>query len=343
MTTLKDVAVEAQTSITTVSLVLNNKADQRGISPDTQSRVRSAAKRLSYRRNPHARALRTGFSNVIGVIGVGLDSPIPHAKTYAAAQILHDLGFSVVTYDFTWQQQEMSGLVDFIDGLGVAGVLLTAYKPDILDSLQYCLDNGIALVAMDDWRIPGVTAVSVDRVEGSYQAFNHLIQLGHKRIAFTASRNPQSPLIQARVEGYIKAHQACGLPIEDSLFIGPPDAEVFSHGYNMTKTLLNHPQNPTAVFCNNDEVALGLMRGLYENNVRVPDRMSIIGFNDSVDAAKSVIPLTTVHQPIDEVVAVAVNTLKKMIENPNEQRDPYTTVIPARLVVRKSTAKPYTA
>lgn len=339
MTTLKNVAEEAQTSITTVSLVLNNKADQRGISLDTQARVRRAAKRLSYRRNPHARALRTGFSNVIGVIGLDLDSPIPHAKTYAAAEILHNLGFSVVTYDFAWQQQGASGLSEFVDSLGVAGLLLAAYTPDILEPLQYCKENGVALVAMDDWRIPDVTAVTVDRVEGSYQAFEHLIELGHKRIAFTASNTPKSPLIVARVEGYIKAHKAHRLPIDNSLFLGVPDAENFAQGYEMTERLLNHPLKPTAVFCTNDEVALGIMRGLYEHDVRVPDKMSVVGFNDSLDAAKSVIPLTTVHQPIEEVVAAAANALKQMIENPGNWRVPHTTVIPATLVVRKSTSK----
>jgi len=339
MTTLKNVAEEAQTSITTVSLVLNNKADQRGISLDTQARVRRAAKHLSYRRNPHARALRTGYSNVIGVIGIDLDSPIPHAKTYAAAEILHNLGFSVVTYDFAWQQQGAAGLAEFVDGLGVAGLLLAAYTPEILEPLQYCKEHGVALVAMDDWRIPDITAVTVDRVEGSYQAFEHLIGLGHKHIAFTASSTPQSPLIQARVEGYCKAHDAHKLPIDKSLFMGLPDAENFEQGYYMTESILQHPLKPTAVFCTNDEVALGVMRGLYEHDVRFPDKMSIIGFNDSLDAAKSVIPLTTVHQPIAEVVAAAVDTLKQMIENPSEPRTPYTTVIPATLVVRKSTAK----
>lgn len=339
MTTLKDVAIEAQTSITTVSLVLNNKAEQRGISPETQARVRAAAKLLSYRRNPYARALRTGFSNVIGVVGVGLDSLIPHAKTYAAAQILYDLGFNVIAYDFNWQQ-DTSGLIEFITGLGVAGVLLTAYSPCVLDALNYCTASGIPLVAMDDWQIPGVRAVGVDRAEGAYQAVMHLLELGHRRIAITSSSNPQDVLIRARVRGYIAAYREAGLTIDESMFLGFDDAKVFNHGYELSKTLLNHPNNPTAVFCSNDEIALGVIKGMYENNISIPEQISIVGFNDSSDALKSVVPLTTVHQPIDEVVAAAVNILREMIEKPQENPEASTTVIPTRLIVRQSTAEP---
>jgi LacI family transcriptional regulator len=206
--TIRDIAADTGLSVTTVSLVLSGKADSRGIAHATRRRVQEAAGRMGYRSNSHARALRTGRSNVIGVLGVNLENPIPLLAMRQTARAVLERGYGVSLHDLAWQPDAPESLLDYLDPRRVAGLLLLTPRrfAPAMAQLARAARQGLPIVALDDCEVPGVDVVVVDREAGAYQATRHLLELGHRRILLTVDPAATALPLRARIKGYRRAH-----------------------------------------------------------------------------------------------------------------------------------------
>lgn len=341
MITIKDIAEETGLSITTVSLVLSGKAESRGIATLTRQRVEEAAARMGYRRNGFARALRTGRSNRIGIAGASFSHPIAWMGMRAAAEAILSHGFSVTLTDLAWQPEHPERVVDDLLGQRVEGLLVLGSRgladPQGRQAIQRLADHGLPVVTLDNLGLEGVDIVTVDREEGAYAATRHLLSLGHRRIALTVPAGAAAPLLRNRIRGYERALREAGLQPDPELLLAPQAMmPSFEDGHHVVQRALSLKQPPSALFCVNDRVAIGAMQYLFQKGMRVPEEMAVVGFDGLEEAAYTVVPLTTVVQPMSEVAEKAVEVLIGRIQQTPLDYQTQRIVVAPRLVVRRS-------
>ncbi|UBV44219.1 LacI family transcriptional regulator (plasmid) [Deinococcus taeanensis] len=326
--TLADVAREAGVSKMTVSNVINNKP---GMSEDTRQRVRHAIDRTGYVVNPAARALssKRPRNNLIGVLTPQLNWPWVAELLHGASTTAEAAGLNLAIFTTasnpTLERERATLLRTLADG--VLLVIPSAEEHSIFgDSVPVVTLGG-----------HGQHTVQVDNYTGGYLATKHLIDLGHTRVAHLAGQNDDTPLRDAtdRQAGYHAALLDAGLPVPDAYVQKGEYAEDVAE--RVTRTLLTLPEPPTAIFAANDLSAIGALRAAAALGRRVPQDLSIVGFDDIHAAAVTDPPLTTVRQPLEEMGQAAARLLIHLTRN--EPTDSHVR-FPATLVVRGSTAPP---
>ena len=319
-----DVARLAGVSHTTVSRVLHDHPRTR---ESTKRRVLAAIEQTSYTPSLIARALAMQRTMRMGVL---VDSPVEHGpnttlRAFEAAA--RRAGYAISQFSVT--DDEHAGMDDAIADLvaqGVDGLCVIAPREASLDALRRQVPDLPAVVITSEPR-DGVRAAGIDQREGAMRAVSHLISLGHRRILHLAG--PDSWFdARARRQGWRDALTAAGLE-EIPAVEGDWTSDA---GYAFGR--LFEPGGATAVFAANDQMALGVVRGLSEQGLRVPDDVSVVGFDDLPDAKHFLPPLTTVRQDFAELGSLAVELLLGAI-----QRDVgiARAVIEPRLIVRAST------
>jgi DNA-binding LacI/PurR family transcriptional regulator len=195
------------------------------------------------------------------------------------------------------------------------------------------LDSGLPVVTLAP--LPGVEleCVTVDRRHGAYLAVRHLLRLGHRRIGFLHG-DLRYDTDRERPVGLQQAFSEAGLNPDQRLWVEARAG--YRGGYEAARELLARPGEPTAVFCNNDEVAVGAMRAFREAGLRVPEELAVVGFDDLEIAEFAPVPLTTVSQPIPEQAQLAVDRLFARLGNPAEPPKPQTVSLRPELVIRES-------
>lgn len=335
--TIKDVAERAGVSLMTVSAVLSGKASERRISVRTQEKVNAVAAELGYKPNQVARGLVTGRSGALGLVFPYSSAFIDHnpfsaailsGVMAAAVQARWNLMLHTATGD-DWNAVDSGELIDpRVDGLLL--VLPTPHSPLVARcqrehfpcvSLVYAADNSeMCVVNADDFR-------------GGQLATEHLIDLGHRRIAHLSG----SSLVATsapRIEGYQTALRAAGITPDPSLIVTANFTR--AGGYTAMKALLGLPAEewPTAVFAGNDLSAQGAMEYLYEQGMRVPEDIAMVGYDDSQTALLTQPPLTSVRMPIYEMALQATELLISLIED--KEITHWQPVLPVSLKVRRS-------
>ena len=327
--TMQQVAAEAGVSVSTVSKVINGRY---GVASETVENVTAVIERLGYEASLVARSLRNHRTNVIGVLVADFE-PFSVEVLKGAADAIHGSGFELVAYSsggrvdehVGWERRYLSRLMGtLVDG----AVLVTPTVTDV----QY--DGPI--VAVDPHtgssRLPTVTA---DNLQGARLGVGHLLELGHTRIGMITGR---ADLVSAqrREEGYREALRAAGLPVDEALVrngaFEPEPAHVAA------RELLTLPEPPTAIFAANDLSALETLEVAAELGVRVPDQLSVVGFDNIPESALADPPLTTVEQPIRRMGHDAIEMLTQLIRG-RLLEEPHVT-LETRLEVRRSTAPP---
>jgi DNA-binding LacI/PurR family transcriptional regulator len=334
--TLHDVARLAGVSHSTVSRVLTGQGIPR---PRTARAVERAVTELGYRVNPVARSLRTGTTHLIGVVVDDLQDPVLPMLVKATDVAARDMGYSIL----------LSSVVDGRTGRlidaesmvvqGVDGMILVCNEPTE-PAWRLLLASSIptVLISADDPDVR-LAQVSPDNAEGSRLAARHLIELGHQRIAYI--RGPKgSPYDQPRTAVFRVTCQEAGLPRTMTPELrgdGRPEG-----GLRAAKRLLASRADITAIACYNDRTAIGAIRALWLASLRVPEDVSVIGFDDIAEAAWTQPALTTITQRSDELGRVAVERLLRLLEaGPGDPAGLATAVrIPVSLQVRESTAPP---
>ncbi|MGW1025385.1 LacI family DNA-binding transcriptional regulator [Streptomyces sp. NPDC002577] len=332
--TLAVVAREAGVSVPTASKVVNGRED---VAPETRRRVTEALERLGYVRRP-----RTDTTKALGLVDLvvhSLESSWSAAVLHGVEEAAHEAGLEVVVsagLTRTGGGRSARGWLDKLTARGSSGVLFNLAE---LTTSQYAWleQHAIPFVMIDPAHEPppGVVSVGAANGHGGATATEHLLSLGHERIAVIAGYQ-RKLCSSARVAGYRSALAAAGVrPRPEYLRYGDFDEVV---ARRRMLELLDLPEPPTAVFVCSDKMALGAYEALALRGLRVPDDISVVGFDDLPEARWASPALTTVHQPFSEMAATAVRRLVRLMagQAPESAR----TELPTRLVERASTAPP---
>jgi len=328
--TLADIARAAGVSAPTVSKVLNGRAD---VAPATRERVEELLRRYGYRRRGVQAA------PLLDLVFHELESAWAMEVIRGAEQVAHDEGLSLVLSQSAGRHTPGQSWLDGVLARRPTGVLLVLSKLDPAQREQLATrDIPFAVIDPAGDLEADVPAVGATNWQGGLAATRHLIELGHRRIGVVAG--PESMLCsRARVDGYRAGLETAGLPFDPALV----RAGDFHHeaGYGCGLELLRLPDRPTAVFAGNDLQALGLYEAARELGLRIPDDLSVIGFDDLPAARWVGPPLTTVRQPLGEMAAAAARIVLDLARG----RRPAATRIElaTELIVRASTAAPRTA
>jgi DNA-binding LacI/PurR family transcriptional regulator len=321
---IADVARTAGVSTTTVSRVINAVPT---VTEDNRRRVLEAIRKLRYRPNPSAQRLAAGHANTVGLI-------IPRYEgvfySYFALQVIKGVGIAAERLRFDLLLHITENAAMSIPA-GVEGVLfIDIYGCEEL--LDRALDDEIPTVVLNHYLedLP-VNCVAIDNRTGAERVVDYLVRLGHRDIAtITGDLKTQAGL--DRLDGFVKAMKARQLPVKDDYMrfgdFGLPSAR------QAAEALLQLKDPPTAIFVASDEMALEVINVAQAKRVRVPEELSVVGFDDNPIAAQARIPLTTVRQPLDEMGRLGMDILIKQIQG--KKKSPAKLFLPTDLVERQS-------
>jgi len=296
---MADVARLAGVSHQTVSRVLN---DHPNVRPLTKERVLDAIRELAYRPNAAARTLVTRRTHTLGVISFDTMLWGPASMLYNFERAAHDAYFVSVASLPALDRRSMLDAVERFLGQGIEGIIVIATQDTAVNALAHVPEE-VPLVAVGCGTRAAVTSVAIDNAAGAATATRYLLSLGHRTVYHVAG---QASCLDAqeRIDGWRQALREAGVP-EPAVLGGDWSS---ASGYEMGCRLAANP-DVTAIFCGNDPMALGVMRALAERGLRVPDDVSIVGFDDVPEAGYYLPPLTTVRQDFGEVGRQALSAL----------------------------------
>ncbi|MGR5361280.1 LacI family DNA-binding transcriptional regulator [Vibrio mediterranei] len=318
MATMKDVAELAGVSTATVSRVINRS---HYVEPVTLERVEKAIKTLNYRRDPRATALAKRSNNTLGLLTGNLADPFFALIAKNVEEVVRLNGHQLVVVSGGHNAEREKEGLDFLISQGCEAMVVHAKMLDDATLLRYAA-QAPAMVLLNR-TIPQISnrSVWVDNRAGAKVSVEHLIALGHRKIAYVTSDLPIEDRTD-RLQGYKDAMSSANIEVPPSWIINENFSE--SGGEAAGKALMARCPEVTAVVTFNDVMAAGLMASLYEQGVVVPDDMSIVGFDD-VLLARYIYPrLTTMHNPIDEMsvhaTKLALNLKKSAYTPPHNHR-----------------------
>jgi LacI family transcriptional regulator, galactose operon repressor len=334
--TVRDIAQLAGVSVATVSRVLNGRSD---VSDETRSLVTRVMREQGYRGRPRTGRKPNGAANgrpgfVVGLL-VPLVQPVYFSAIFGgAAEALHEQNIKfMLTPTLHQREREISLFAWLMQGMADSALLILPDESS--DELEALLDQGYQYVVVDPRkplaeRIPSVSAA---HASGADQAMQHLLSLGHRRIA--AVTGPAGwQATEDRRRGYYAALAGAGIPLRPELEV-EGDFEI-SGGVAAGEALLDLRNPPTAIFAFNDLLAIGVMQALRARGLRVPEDVSVVGFDDLAYATIVTPRLTTVRQPLAEMGRTAVSMLVRLLEH--KRIETVHVQLGTRLVVRESTA-----
>ncbi|MBH5131746.1 LacI family DNA-binding transcriptional regulator [Streptomyces sp. NA03103] len=328
--TITDIARRAGVSVPTVSRVVNGRSD---VSPGTRARVEELLRRHGYRKRAAAPGRRAAL---LDLVFNDLDSPWAVEIIRGVEEVAHAAGAGTVVSAVHGRSGGARQWMRNLRARASDGVVLvtSALDPVLHQELRVL---GVPLVVVDPAGSPALDVPTVGAANhaGGRAATEHLLALGHRRIGLIAGP-PRLLCSRARHDGYRAALRGAGLAVDDSLVV-PGD---FRHesGFAACDALLGVPEPPTAVFAASDQMALGAIEALRRRGLRVPQDVSVVGFDDLPEVRWSAPPLTTVRQPLAEMGRVAARTVLRPARD--ERPDPPRVELGTELIVRSSTAPP---
>ncbi len=328
---MADVARTAGVSVATVSKVVNGRY---GVSQQTLERVQEVIAELGYEASLGARSLRSYRTNVLGIL-VAEFEPFSTELLKGASGVVSESGYELLVYsggggsaEVGWERRYLSRL----SGTLIDGAIIVT--PTVVEARP-----GVPVVAVDPHAGPsGMPTVDSDNLAGAVLATEHLLTLGHRRIAFLGGR-PDLESARLRDQGFRRAMADAGVPVDESL-VAMGD---YRRGAarEPVRTLLDRPDRPTAVFAANDLSALAVLDIARELGLDVPGDLSVIGFDNVPESALANPPLSTVAQPLQAMGAAALHLLVDLVAGSEVSTTHLR--LPTELVPRASTAPPRTA
>ena len=299
--TLEDVADRAGVSRMTVSNVVNGAAARVGAK--TRAAVLRTIRELGYVPNSAARKLASGAEQRIAFLMFADANPMHSDAITAALHVCAKRSVQLTVVDI---EGEPFALTRNLAATGISAVLVPSLHCASEEFMRYLSDQGLAPVGLlpGTRPIPGFSCVWIDDRGAAYDATALLISLGHRRIGHV--RGPlQQPSARERYDGFRFAMRDAGLPIsEDRIAQGDFS---FRSGLSAADALLNSRERPTAIFAANDDMAAGVLSAAYRHHLQVPEQLSVFGFDDTMLATRLAPELSTVRQPLDEVLDAAVD------------------------------------
>jgi LacI family transcriptional regulator len=309
---IQDVAEQAGVSPATVSRVLNNR---KGISEKTRAKVLSLAAEMGYRPSPNHRTAAVPMVKSIGMLYSSrmpdlVGNPFYGGVLEGLETVLRPDGYQLFSYKLTGDLHDDNRLIQQLAVSGLAGLVFVGQNVDDQDIILTARNSGLPLILVDNnIGDAGVNCVVMDNHRGISEMVKRLVDLGHRRIAFVGGPLSHSSL-RERYEAYKLSLASAGIEIDPSLIVLPSNFD----GHTAMNTILQTASKPpTAVVVVNDNMAFEVMRALHEQGLRIPDDVSVTGFDD-IDMSRSVIPsLTTVSVPKREMGLLAGSRLQQLL------------------------------
>ena len=331
-TTIVQIAKSLGVSTITVSRALNNRGYY--IKKETKEKILKKAAELNYRPNHIARSLRIRSTHAIGLILPDIKNPFFPNVASSINKIANSREYNVILCSseggINKEKSEVSTLLNRrVDGL----IIIPSDCNNGSDTYKQLKETNIPFVLMDRyWRNINCSYVVCNDIYGAYLATSYLIKLGHKRIAhFSGSMIVTSA--ENRLKGYKKALEEYEIPYSEELVIETDVTQ--ESGTRAMEIILEQKENPTAIFAWNDTVAIGAMQAIKSKGLKIPEDISLVGFDDIDVSSLLYVPLTTIHQPQDELGETSAKILFEQIEN-KENPQIKQILLEPELVVRNS-------
>ena len=327
--TIKDVAKQAGVSISTVSRVIN---DSKPVTDEVKQKVLDVIKETGYVPNPLARSLVTKKSQLIGIIVPEMSDSFVNEIVNGIEEIARMYSYDILLANtYSNKEQELKS-IDLLRAKQVEGIVMISWKVEE-DHINYIQKSGIpATYISKTARDYDIYTVSTSNQNATYDMTNYLIKKGHEKIAFIMTSEDNTILEMERLAGYQEALNENNITVNEELI--KHGGTTYETGYSSMKELLDEGILPHAAFVTGDEAAIGAINAIFDAGYRVPEDISVAGFND-VKIAKMYRPkLTTVNQPLYDMGAVAMRIVIKLINK--EDVDQKKTELPYKIVERES-------
>jgi len=311
--TLAEVAKSLGVSKTLVSLVLNGKGNEKGISQETQARVLTKVKELNYKANQFARGLRMGKSNTIGLIVADISNSFYAKMCRSIEDNANKNGYNLIICSSDENPEKESTLIQMLIDRQVDGLIISTTQKNNADFL-HLKKNNFPFVLIDRY-IPKIDTnyVIVNNEEGAKNIVTHLIKLGNKRIGHLTISPSHISTIKERTTGYKEALKENNIKVDPNLIREISFDNIKEDVYRELKTLLSPPQSISSLFVVNNNIAVACLECFKDMNIRVPQDIALVSFDD-IDAFKICYPpITAVSQPIAKMGEEALNILLKNI------------------------------
>lgn len=329
---IRDLARLLGLSPTTVSRVLNGKSEKYRISNLTAQKVRQAAKEYNYSPSKIARGLKMDRTDTIGLIIPDISNPFFADIAYSIEKEARLKGYSIILCDSVDDLKVEKELITLLRSHKVDGIIIAPVGIRY-EHIINVYNSGIPLVVIDRC-FPGLNLPSItsDNYQGGYDATNHLISLGHRKIACIQGM-PESFPNKERLRGYIEAHENNNLEIDETMIVG--DSFVIENGYRQTRIIFSMENPPTAIFAFSNLISIGVIKALNEMSLKIPADVSLVSFDEQPYSAYLGTPMTTVNQKKSEIGQLAIDVLFKYIMN-KEYRQVVYMKLKTELIVRDS-------
>ncbi|MGX7826410.1 LacI family DNA-binding transcriptional regulator [Actinokineospora sp. 24-640] len=326
--TLAQIAELAGVSAATVSKVVNGHQE---VASDTRAMVESVIQRHGYRRQK-----RQAKAPLLEVVFHEIAGPYPVAVLNGVERAARGHGLSIVLTQLQGRHEPGRSWTDTVLTRRPTGVVMVFSELTASQQVQLA-NREIPFVLVDPTGEPdhGVPSVGADNWSGGLAATRHLVGLGHRRIAIITGL-PHLLSARARIDGHRAALDEAGLPADPALV--REGSFQIADGYRQTRALMRLPDPPTAIFASNDGEALGVYQAAHALGLRIPDDLSVVGFDDLPPAEIMIPALTTVRQPLGEMAATATELVVELSKGMRARS--HRVVLPTELVVRASTAAP---
>lgn len=320
-------------SIATVSRVINNDPK---VSKETVLKVQASIKALDYKPNRVAQRLRSSNSKtkLLGLIIPDIQNPFFVDVVRGVEDYAYRNNFAVMIGNFGQDEKKEKLYLDIFQSENIDGLIVAPIHGKD-EGIENLVKNGIPVVCIDR----GLTDIEVDIVKvdnelGAFNAVDHLLSIGHRRIAFI-SGNFKIPTYTGRLEGYKKALRKYGIPFDEKLVFAK-NAD-YKSGFDLANLILELEERPTAVFSGNNLLTLGALEAIHGKNIKIPEEISIIGFDDMPWSISLNPPLTAVRQPGFDIGRKAAEMLYERIANPSKKNE--SVILDTELMIRKSTTR----
>jgi LacI family transcriptional regulator len=328
MASMKDIAERVGVSITTVSHALNRT---RHVAPDTRRKIEEAIRELGFYKNVHARRLVRGRSDFLGLIVSDVGNPFfPEIiKSFESAALEHGFDLLLCNTNYEPCRTELAVRKMIENKVRGVAVMTSEFAPALSENL---LAHHVPVVFLDVGPVQALTSnIRVDYSQGIFEAIGHLYELGHKEIAFIAGPQSLRSAVTRR-KAFLDALQKMGLASHRTL----EGNHKVDGGMTAVRSLLQQHPLPTAILCSNDLTAIGAMRALDGAGVKVPEAVSVFGFDDIDFAQMAHPPLTTISLPRDWLGTLAFQALHRLFAHKAAHGAEF--VVETHLIKRHSTA-----
>ncbi|MBQ9589107.1 MAG: LacI family DNA-binding transcriptional regulator [Butyrivibrio sp.] len=337
--TIREIAKRCGVGVSTVSRAINDHSD---INPETKKRIMEVIRETGYIPNNSARNLKRTDAKCIGVLVKGITNPFFTPVIEKIEQETDKKGYALVLRHVEAYENEVDVALELEKEKRLRGIIFLggSSKHSAEKMKQLNVPVIFATIGSDiseELSRNSYSTVSVDDAVESRKMVDYLIKLGHRKIAILTEGNDEPSVVKLRFEGYLDALKSNGIERDDSL-IQYVDKRIYTmkNGYQATKSLIESGADFTALFCISDVLAIGALRAFADSGIRVPEDVSVAGFDGQEISEFSVPRLTTLRQPLDDISEETIRLIFDLIE---EKRGHKHLIFPGELIVAESTRK----